>query len=75
MLCRVRSICVSIGYRNPGPGYWGSETQGLPVVAVKGFGSAEMVRHMEDGLLTELSVNSFAEAITKLLQNNELYRK
>ena len=51
-----------------------AKTQGLPVVAVKGFGSAEMVRHMEDGLLTDLSVSSFAEAIIKLLQSDELYR-
>lgn len=52
-----------------------AKTQGLPVVAIKAFGAAEMVRHMEDGLLIDLSIDSFAEAIIKLLRDKELYRK
>ncbi len=52
-----------------------AKAQGLPVIAVGAFGAAEMVTHLEDGLLTNLSVASFAEAIVKLLQDKELHCK
>ena len=52
-----------------------AKTRGLPTIAVKAFGAAEMVKHMEDGLLTGPSINSFAEAIIQLLQEDHLYQK
>ncbi|HHX87531.1 MAG TPA: glycosyltransferase family 4 protein [Firmicutes bacterium] len=52
-----------------------AKTQGLPVVAIKAFGAAEMVHHLDDGLLTDPSINSFTEAILKLLLDKELYQK
>ncbi len=51
-----------------------AKTQGLPVVALRAFGAAEMIRNMEDGILTSPTIGSFAEAIVCLLKNEELYR-
>lgn len=48
---------------------------GLPVVAIRAFGPAEMVRHGEDGFLTELSLDAFSERIIELLHNRSLYEK
>ncbi len=60
-----------------------TETQGLviaeakaaalPVVAIKAFGAAEMVRHGEDGFLTDHSQDSFTRSIIKLLEERDLY--
>ncbi|HED23945.1 MAG TPA: glycosyltransferase, partial [Firmicutes bacterium] len=46
---------------------------GLPVVAIRAFGPAEMVAHGEDGLLTDPSITAFAEAIITLLSDRDLY--
>jgi len=51
-----------------------AKAAGLPVVAVRAFGPAEMVRHKEDGLLTELSLSSFTESMLQLLRDVNLYR-
>lgn len=50
-----------------------AKATGLPVVAIKAFGPAEMVEDGEDGILTEPAVSMFSEAIIKLLDDNELY--
>ncbi|MCJ7806064.1 MAG: glycosyltransferase family 4 protein [Clostridia bacterium] len=50
-----------------------AKAAGLPVVAIRAFGPAEMVAHGEDGLLTEPSLSSFTDAIMQLLQNKPLY--
>ncbi|MEW5785321.1 MAG: glycosyltransferase family 4 protein [Bacillota bacterium] len=50
-----------------------AKASGLPVVAIRAFGPAEMVRHGEDGILTDPSLTSFTEAIFKLLQDRPLY--
>lgn len=47
---------------------------GLPVVAIRAYGPAEMVDNGEDGLLTDLSVNSFAESALQLLHDRKLYK-
>ncbi|MDY6825814.1 MAG: glycosyltransferase family 4 protein [Bacillota bacterium] len=47
---------------------------GLPVVAIRAYGPAEMVVHGGDGLLTDPSVNNFAEAVLRLLHDRELYK-
>jgi len=52
-----------------------AKAAGVPVVAVRAFGPAEMVNHYEDGLLTELSLPAFTEAIIKLLRDKELYAR
>ncbi len=52
-----------------------AKAAGVPVVAIRAFGPAEMVIHNEDGLLTELSLPAFTEAIIKLLKNEELYAR
>ncbi|MFO8192332.1 MAG: glycosyltransferase family 4 protein [Bacillota bacterium] len=47
---------------------------GLPVVTIRAYGPAEMVVNGEDGLLTDPSVNSFAESTLQLLHDRELYK-
>ena len=51
-----------------------AKATGLPVVAIRAFGAAEMVQHGEDGLLTDLSLTAFTESIIELLQNHTLHR-
>lgn len=61
-----------------------TETQGLviaeakaarlPVVAVKAFGVAEMVKDREDGFLTELSEDSFVSKVLLLLKDEQLLK-
>ncbi len=50
-----------------------AKATGLPVVAVRAFGPAEMVYHGEDGFLTDPSLSSFTTAILDLLENKDLY--
>ncbi len=50
-----------------------AKATGLPVVAIRAYGPAEMVYHGEDGFLTEPSQSSFTTAIIDLLDNKELY--
>jgi 1,2-diacylglycerol 3-alpha-glucosyltransferase len=50
-----------------------AKASGLPVVAIRAFGPAEMVKHEEDGFLTDPSLPSFIEPILKLLQDKDLY--
>jgi glycosyltransferase involved in cell wall biosynthesis len=50
-----------------------AKAAGVPVVAIRAFGPAEMVNHFEDGLLTEHSLPAFTEAIIKLLKDKALY--
>lgn len=50
-----------------------AKATGLPVVAIRAFGPAEMVYHGEDGFLTEPSHSAFTTAIMDLLENKELY--
>jgi glycosyltransferase involved in cell wall biosynthesis len=52
-----------------------AKAAGVPVVAIRAFGPAEMVNHNEDGLLTELSLPAYTEAIIKLLKDEELYKR
>lgn len=52
-----------------------AKATGLPSVAIRAFGPAEMVEHGEDGLLTDPSITSFTEAILQLLQDEELYNR
>lgn len=52
-----------------------AKATGLPVVAIRAFGPAEMVKHGEDGFLTDPSLPSFTTAITNLLENRELYSR
>jgi 1,2-diacylglycerol 3-alpha-glucosyltransferase len=52
-----------------------AKAAGVPVVAIRAFGPAEMVNHYEDGILTEHSLPAFTEAIIKLLKDKELYRR
>lgn len=52
-----------------------AKAAGVPVVGIRAFGPAEMVMHNEDGLLTELSLPAFTEAIIKLLKDEELYAR
>ncbi len=49
-----------------------AKATGLPVVAVRAFGPAEMVVHGEDGLLTDPSLPSFTNAVLELLENDHL---
>jgi 1,2-diacylglycerol 3-alpha-glucosyltransferase len=49
-----------------------AKATGLPVVAIRAFGPAEMVFHGEDGLLTDPSLSSFTDAIMRLLQDEQL---
>lgn len=50
-----------------------AQATGLPVVAIRAFGPAEMVSHDEDGFLTDPSLSSFTEAILQLLHDKHLY--
>ncbi len=50
-----------------------AKAAGLPVVAIRAFGPAEIVHHGEDGFLTDPSPSSFTTAILDLLENRELY--
>ncbi len=52
-----------------------AKATGLPVVAIRAFGPAEMVNHGEDGFLTDPSLPSFTTAIIDLLENKELYNR
>lgn len=52
-----------------------AKAAGLPVVAIGAFAAAEMVRHGEDGLLAEQSIDSFAGTINGLLRDRSLYEK
>lgn len=52
-----------------------AKSAGLPVVAINASGSAEMVAHGVDGLLTEKSPQEFAAAIVRLLQDRTLYEE
>ncbi len=50
-----------------------AKATGLPVVAIRAFGPAEMVYHNDDGILTDPSLPAFTEAIITLLSDRELY--
>lgn len=52
-----------------------AKAAGLPVVAIRAFGAAEMVRHGEDGFLAEHSQDSFTGSIIRLLRDRSLYEK
>jgi len=52
-----------------------AKATGLPVIAVRAFGTAEMVEDGEDGILTDPSLPSFTGAVLQLLQDRELYRR
>jgi 1,2-diacylglycerol 3-alpha-glucosyltransferase len=48
-----------------------AKAAGLPVVAVRAYGPAEIVAHGVDGLLTDPTLNSFTDAILTLLADPE----
>ncbi len=48
---------------------------GLPVVAVKGTGTSEIVQDGITGILTENTPESLAQAINQVLDNEELYHR
>lgn len=48
---------------------------GLPVVAVKGTGTSEIVQDGITGILTENTPESLAQAINRVLENEELYHQ
>lgn len=50
-----------------------AKATGLPTVAIRAFGPAEMVAHGEDGILTDPSISAFTDAILSLLQDRKLY--
>lgn len=50
-----------------------AKARGVPIVAIRAYGPAEMVIHREDGLLTDLSPGAFATAILEILQNEALH--
>ncbi len=50
-----------------------AKATGLPVVAIRAFGPAEMVAHNEDGILTDPSIPAFTEAIMTILDDKKLY--
>lgn len=52
-----------------------AKAAGLPVVAIRAFGPAEMVEHGEDGFLTDPSPPSFITSILELLEDGGLYTK
>ncbi len=52
-----------------------AKAAGVPVVAINVFGPAEMVNHNEDGILTELSLPAFTEAILALLKDSVLHAR
>jgi len=49
-----------------------AQATGLPVVAIRAFGPAEMVSHGEDGFLTDPSLHSFTDAVIQLLKDKLL---
>ncbi|MFU8794443.1 MAG: glycosyltransferase family 4 protein [Dethiobacteria bacterium] len=51
-----------------------AKATGLPVVAVRAFGPAEMVKHGEDGLLTDPSLPAFTNAILELLEDSKMHK-
>lgn len=52
-----------------------AKAAGLPCVAVKALGAAEMVNDGVDGFLTELSFESFIPRVVQLLQDDNLRRE
>ncbi len=52
-----------------------AKAAGLPVVAVRAFGPAEIVLHGEDGLLTDPTLTSFTDAVLQLLVDKVLRSK
>lgn len=52
-----------------------AKAAGLPVVAIRAFGAAEMVRPGEDGLLAENSQADFTRNILRVLQDPILHEK
>ncbi len=50
-----------------------AKATGLPVVAIRAYGPAEMVYHNDDGILTDPSLPAFTEAIITLLRDRKLY--
>ena len=50
-----------------------AKATGLPVIAIRAYGPAEMVAHNEDGILTDPSLPAFTEAIITLLRDRKLY--
>ncbi len=51
-----------------------AKAAGIPTVAIRAFGPAEMVAHGEDGILTDPSTEAFTEAILLLLKDKMLYQ-
>lgn len=49
-----------------------AKAAGLPVVAIRAFGPAEMVMHGDDGFLTDPYLPAFTNAILEFLDNKEL---
>ncbi len=49
-----------------------AKAAGLPVVAVKAFGAAEMVRDGQDGFLVEMNLGEFVNQALRLLQDDQL---
>lgn len=52
-----------------------AKAAGLPCVAVKALGAAEMVNDGVDGFLTELSLDSFVPRVLQLLRDENLHRE
>ncbi|MGM0652560.1 MAG: glycosyltransferase family 4 protein [Bacillota bacterium] len=52
-----------------------AKAAGLPVIAIRAFGPAEMVINNEDGILTDPSLPAFTEAIITLLRDQGLYNR
>ncbi len=51
-----------------------AKATGLPVVAIRAFGPAEMVKHGKDGLLTDPSITAFTNAINELLVDKNMHK-
>ncbi|MDW7739462.1 MAG: glycosyltransferase family 4 protein [Bacillota bacterium] len=52
-----------------------AKATGLPVIAIRAFGPAEMVIHGDDGLLTDPTLPSFTQAILDILKDQALHEK
>ena len=52
-----------------------AKASGLPVIAIKAYGTADMVSHGEDGFLTDISLRSYKNHILKLLTDENLLRQ
>ncbi len=52
-----------------------AKATGLPTVAIRAFGPAEMVADGSDGYLTDPNLASFTGAIMEILSNDRLYNK